>query len=68
MRKRRPKAHELLKAALENPHPETLRLAVLGFDEWARTEDDCTDLLDPRGGTPVRWCPERGWVGGDSGP
>ncbi len=68
MGERRPKAHELLRAALENPHAETVQLAELGLDEWARAAGDCTDLLDPRGGTPIRWCPGKGWVEGASRP
>jgi hypothetical protein len=51
-----------LRAALENPHPETARLAEVGFDEWAREASDCAGLVDPRGGTAVRWSPEKGWV------
>ena len=53
---------ESLRAALENPHPETARLAEIGFDEWARATGKDLGLVDPRGGTPVRWSPTKGWV------
>jgi len=53
---------ESLRTALENPHPETKRLAEIGFDEWARSTSNDADLVDPRGGTPVRWSPTKGWV------
>lgn len=53
---------ESLRAALKEPHPETVRFAEIGFDEWARALSDAGDLVDPRGGTPVRWSPKRGWV------
>ena len=53
-----------LLAALKAPHPETERLAEVGFAEWARADDACTDLVDPLGGTPIRWCPTKGWITG----
>ncbi len=66
MPKRRLDRHrrESLRAALENPHPETLRLAEIGFVEWARATGESGDLVDPRAGTAIRWCPKKGWVKG----
>lgn len=55
--------HEALKASLENPHPETVEMAEAGFAEWAAGASEAdADLLDPRGGTAVRWSPEGGWM------
>ena len=57
---------EALKASLEEPHPETVELAEKGFAEWATSASQGdTDLLDPSGGTAVRWSPERGWMKAD---
>lgn len=57
---------EALTDALENPHPETADLAEVGWGEWAASaKPEDADLLDPKGGTPVRWSPEKGWVKGD---
>jgi post-segregation antitoxin (ccd killing protein) len=54
---------EALRAALENPHPETAELAEVGWAEWAATADPAdADLVDPEGGTPIQWSPEKGWI------
>lgn len=55
---------ESLLAALEAPHPETGRLAEVGLAEWASAGDDGAELVDPLGGTPIRWCPVNGWITG----
>ena len=66
---RRPGQHELdrrrrdaLLQSLSSPHPETTELADMGLADW--TSDLPTDegLVDPRGGTAVRWIEDRGWV------
>jgi post-segregation antitoxin (ccd killing protein) len=54
---------EALRAALENPHPETAEMAEVGWAEWAAATDPAdADLVDPGGGTPVQWSPEKGWI------
>lgn len=54
---------EALQAALESPHPETAEMAEVGFADWAGTAAATdADLVDPDGGTPIRWSPEKGWV------
>jgi post-segregation antitoxin (ccd killing protein) len=54
---------EALRAALENPHPETAELAEVGWAEWAKTADpEDAGLVDPNGGTPIQWSAEKGWV------
>ena len=55
---------EFLRRSLENPHPEAGQLADAGFEEWGAgiPGEQSSDLVDRRGGTRVRWVPERGWV------
>ncbi len=37
----------------------------MGLEEWfALADEGDADLLDPEGGTPIRWVPGRGWVEG----
>jgi Arc/MetJ-type ribon-helix-helix transcriptional regulator len=57
---------EALRQSLQAPHPDSAQLAEEGFDEWAESlpEEDAADLVDRRGGTPVRWTPGRGWMKG----
>jgi len=57
----RRRRHELLRS-LEEPHPDSLTTACLGLESWRQelpAGDD--DLLDPRGGAPLRWSEEQGW-------
>ena len=61
--------HELLRRRREallqsvaNPHPETTALADIGIADWVKDLPDENDLVDPTGGTPVRWIEGRGWV------
>ena len=53
-----------LNRSLENPYPESIELAELGFDEWARglPEEDTETLVDQSMGREVRWIPGEGWV------
>jgi post-segregation antitoxin (ccd killing protein) len=54
---------EALRAALENPHPETAGLVEVGWGEWAAATDPRdADLVDPAGGTPIQWSAEKGWT------
>lgn len=55
---------EDLQRSLRSPHPESERLAEVGFDEWAGglPEEDAADLVDMKAGTPIRWVPGEGWV------
>jgi hypothetical protein len=48
--------------SLEEPHPECITTVSLGLKSWSQglpAGDD--DLLDPRGGVPLRWSEEQGW-------
>ncbi len=57
---------EGLRRSLARPHPESRRLARSGLRDWALglPSDEATDLVDVRGGTPVRWVPGKGWTQG----
>jgi Arc/MetJ-type ribon-helix-helix transcriptional regulator len=55
-----------LRRSLDKPHPESVELAELGFEEWSRglPEEDAAALVDPNAGKPIRWVPGKGWVEG----
>ncbi len=55
---------EQLCRSLENPHPDSQDLAETGFEEWASglIGEDAADLVDPNGGTPIRWVAGEGWT------
>ena len=58
---KRRRRQELLRS-LEEPHPDSITTASLGLKSWSKglpAGDD--DLLDPRGGVPLRWSEEQGW-------
>lgn len=54
---------EELRRSLREPHAEALAVAEEGFAGWARRlpADETESLVDPHGGTPVRWTPGKGW-------
>lgn len=54
--------HDSLLKSLNSPHPETKELIDTGLADW--TSDLPTDegLVDPAGGTAVRWIEGQGWV------
>jgi hypothetical protein len=54
---------EELKRSLEAPHEQAEELAEAGFDDWASRlpAEDAEGLVDPDGGTALRWTPGRGW-------
>jgi hypothetical protein len=53
-----------LARSLRSPHPDTAALTEAGFEDWAAAlpEEDAAGLVDPRGGTEVRWVPGQGWM------
>lgn len=57
---------EELRRSLRAPHPEAGQLADDGFSDWATSlpVDESSDLVDVKGGTPVRWIPGEGWLPG----
>ena len=54
--------------SLENPHPDSMLAAELGFAEWSNglPNEDTEALASPTGGTEVSWMPDEGWVEGKS--
>jgi len=68
------KRHELnrrrradFERSLQNPNPESIAIAELGFSGCARRqpEEDAGALVDLNAGTPVRWVPGEGWIEGE---
>ena len=58
---KRRRRQELLRS-LEELHPDSITTASLGLELWRQelpAGDD--DLLDPRGGVPLRWSEGQGW-------
>ena len=54
---------EALLESLSNPHPETTALADISVADWTSDlPDDDESLVDPGGGTAVRWVAEQGWL------
>jgi Arc/MetJ-type ribon-helix-helix transcriptional regulator len=53
---------ELLRKSLDHPHAAAGKLADAGFADWANQLPETEGLVDPEGGTPVRWVPGRGWT------
>ena len=57
---------EELRRSLARPHPDSKRLARSGLRDWALglPSEDVGELVDVKGGTPVRWVPGKGWTQG----
>lgn len=55
-----------LRRSLDNPHPDSLTTAELGFDSWVRAlpAEDAEGLVDHTAGTPIRWVAGTGWIEG----
>ena len=54
---------DALLQSLSSPHPEIIELADIGLADWTSDlPSDDGGLVDPRGGTAVRWIEDRGWV------
>jgi hypothetical protein len=53
-----------LHRSLDAPHTEGANLAEAGMADWASSlpGEDPSTLVDPEGGTVVRWVPGRGWL------
>jgi post-segregation antitoxin (ccd killing protein) len=48
--------------SVRSPHPETAQLVDVGLADWTPELPDDEGLLDPSGGTAVRWVEGEGWV------
>lgn len=55
-----------LRRSLQNPHPESAKLAEQGLEEWTHglPDEDTDALVGSSAGQPVRWVPGGGWVEG----
>lgn len=51
-----------LMTSVRNPHPETTQRVDTGLADWASDLPDDDGLLDPSGGTAVRWVEGQGWI------
>ena len=53
---------DALLQSVSSPHAETRELVDTGLADWASNLPDDEGLVDPSGGTPVRWVEGQGWV------
>jgi len=53
---------EALLMSISRPHTETAELADVGLREWTSDLPADEGLVDPAGGTAVRWIEGQGWV------
>jgi post-segregation antitoxin (ccd killing protein) len=53
---------EALLRSIRTPHPESMEFADAGLADWAASLPEEEGLVDPAGGTSVRWLEGRGWV------
>ena len=48
--------------SVRRPHPEATQLVDVGLVDWTSELPDDEGLLDPAGGTAVRWVEGEGWI------
>lgn len=53
---------EALLQSINSPHPETTDLIDTGLADWTHELPDDEGLVDPTGGTAVRWVEGQGWI------
>jgi post-segregation antitoxin (ccd killing protein) len=53
---------EALLQSVRSPHAETVDLVDTGLADWTADLPDDEGLVDPAGGTAVRWIEGQGWV------
>lgn len=53
---------DALLQSIGSPHPETTGFADARLSDWTSDLPDDEGLVDPRGGTAVRWIEGQGWV------
>ncbi len=51
-----------LMESVRSPHSETTQLVDTGLAGWTSDLPDDEALIDPAGGTPVRWVEGQGWI------
>ena len=54
--------HAALLESVRSPHPETTQLVDAGLADWTSELPHDEGLLDPSGGTAVRWVEGEGWI------
>ena len=54
--------HAALLESVRSPHPETTQSVDVGLADWTSELPDDEGLLDPSGGTAVRWVEGEGWI------
>lgn len=53
---------DALLQSIRSPHPETTELVDTGLADWTSDLPEDEGLLDPAGGTAIRWIEGQGWV------
>ncbi len=53
---------DALLESISSPHPESTELVDAGLADWTSDLPDDEGLVDPKGGTAVRWIDGQGWV------
>ncbi len=53
---------DALRDSVLNPHPETSGLVDTGLGKWMSDLPSDEALVDPGGGTAVRWTEGQGWT------
>lgn len=51
-----------LMQSVQSPHPETTQLIDEALADWSSELPDDEGLLNPSGGTAVRWVEGQGWI------
>ena len=54
--------HVALMQSVQSPHPETTQMVDAGLSDWTSELPDDEGLMDPAGGTAVRWIEGQGWI------
>lgn len=53
---------DALLQSIRSPHPETTQLVDTGLSDWTSELPDDEGLVDPTGGSAVRWVEGQGWI------
>ena len=53
---------DALLQSITSPHPEATEHADTGLADWTSDLPDDEGLIDPTGGTAIRWIEGKGWI------
>lgn len=53
---------DALLQSIRSPHPETTQPVDTGLSDWTSELPDDEGLVDPTGGSAVRWVEGQGWI------